>query len=131
MSEHFVVTVDCGHYRIFAQRSCTGSPMRLESVETMEFPSALRSDTGASADGRLLGGAAGSWWSTANLAGELETFLQSRPGATWDFAASPEFHDALIARLSDETLHRLKRSIVKDLTGASAEDVRVRFAEAG
>ena len=134
MSEHFVVTVDCDHFRIFAERAVRGVPTRLEAVETMEFPFALKESVEPDnfVDQALVRpGVLRSWWRVSNLAAELEIFLQSRPEATWDFAASPEFHDGLIERLSEETRRRLRVSMAQDLANDSAEQVRARFAEAG
>jgi hypothetical protein len=64
------------------------------------------------------------------IAEELESFLRNRPNATWDFAAPPALHNAVIEALSPETRRRLRRALAKDLSNQSGEEVRSHFAMA-
>ncbi len=148
MNEHYVVTLDRGHLRIYAEQQDAGQTPRLEIVEAMDFPQGKHSYTDRQSDqaGRFPGsqGRSGGMSiderlpmkreeerrSVGLLAGELETFLQSRPGATWDFAAAPELSNAVIEGLSLETRRRLKRALPKDLVNQTSEDVRAHFAGA-
>lgn len=65
------------------------------------------------------------------IAEELENFLSSRPDATWDFAAPPAIHNAVIDALSMETRRRMRKALAKDLSNQSGEEVRAHFASAG
>jgi hypothetical protein len=65
------------------------------------------------------------------LAAELDSFLQNRPGASWDFAASPALYRSIIEHLSPETSRRLKRALSKVPVNQRTEDVRAHFATAG
>jgi hypothetical protein len=68
---------------------------------------------------------------TELLAAELDTFLQNRPAAAWDFAAAPSIYRAVIGNLSVDTRGRLKRVVSKTMVNQRAEDVRAHFAAAG
>lgn len=148
MNEHFIVTLDRGHLRIYAEHREPGQTPRLEIVEAMDFPQGKQAYTDRQSDqaGRFPGskGLAGGMSiderlpmkreeerrNVGVLADELETFLQSRPGSTWDFAAAPELSNAVIEALSIETRRRLKRTLAKDLVNQTSEDVRAHFAGA-
>jgi Protein required for attachment to host cells. len=65
------------------------------------------------------------------IAEELETFLRNRPTATWDFAAPPALHNAVIEALSPETRGRMRKALAKDLSNQSSEEVRAHFETAG
>src|SRR5438046_2348355 len=115
MSEHYIVTVDHGHLRIFADRLPAGQVTpALEQVQAMDFPLGKRdpSDRDTDAAGRFASSktqAAGAGAPTARqgmsiderlpmrqeesrrrakeLAAEIDAFFRQRPEATWDFAA--------------------------------------------
>lgn len=111
MSEHYIVTLDRDHLRIYAEHRDDGaSASRLEAVESMDFPGTIRSYT---------------------LSGEIDTFLQNRPTATWDFAAPAPELQTVMGDLSPETIRRLQRSLSKDLVNQNAEEVRAQFAAVG
>lgn len=149
MNDHYVVTLDRGHLRIYAEHQEPGQTPRLSIVEAMDFPQGKQSYTDRQSDqaGRFPGskGRPGGMSiderlpmqreeerrNVSVLAQEMETFLQSRPGATWDFAAAPELSNAVIEALSIETRRRLKRALPKDLVNQTSEDVRAHFAGAG
>ena len=129
MSEHYVVTVDFGHLRIFAERGAADGvvPPRLEVVESLDFPSSSRrrpANEPASA-------AAGDARQNLDLlAAEVDTFLAHRPDASWDFAVAPSLYGAMMDEISIGTRSRLKRALPKDLASQNAEEVREQFATA-
>lgn len=136
MKEHYIVTIDRGHLRIYteAKSSSQRSP-RLEVVEAMDFPGHTTGDeegaTGkATVDQQPLKRRADRR-NNEVLAVELDSFLQNRPDASWDFAATPALYRAIIEHLSPETCRRLKRALSTVLVNQRAEDVRAHFATAG
>jgi hypothetical protein len=65
------------------------------------------------------------------LAAEVEHFFAQRPGASWDFAAGPELHRAVLEQLSPPTRQRLRRAVPKDLVNQNPAELREQFAGAG
>lgn len=149
MNDHFIVTLDRGHLRIYAEAKSPGQAPRLEIVEAMDFPEGLKSYTDRDTDQARrfpgAGGRAGGMSvderrpmqeemerrSVKMLAEELDTFLQNRPKATWDFAAAASLYNSVIEELSIHTRRRLKRAVSKDLVNQNSEEVRSHFAVAG
>ncbi|HYP17577.1 MAG TPA: host attachment protein [Opitutus sp.] len=149
MNEHFIVTIDRGHLRIYSETRTFGDTMpRLEIVEAMDFPSGHATAAEGESDSAhpFLGSRLRPESSSAEgpgsrrerekrnvavLAAELDTFLQSRPEASWDFAATPALFDTVVEALSPETRRRLKRVLSKDLINQNSEEVRAHFATAG
>lgn len=162
MSEHFIVALDQGHLRIYAERTSPGQyTPGLEAVESMDFPAGRESYTDRDTDvaGRFQSSknqAAGSGAPGGNvtrsgmsiderlpmkneankrraseLASEVENFFARRPAATWDFAAGPELHRAVLEQLSPATRQRLRRAVPKDLVNQRPADLRAQFAGAG
>ncbi len=64
----------------------------------------------------------------AELAVEINSFLASRPGASWDFAATPEIHSEVLENISDDARKRLRHSLHKDLTKQSSADLLAFFS---
>jgi hypothetical protein len=123
VKEHYIVTVDRGNLRIYAEAQPSGSQGRLEVVESVDLPP----DREASSDStRDLPARAGA--SSDVLATELDLFLQTRPEASWDVAAAPALFNVIIGRISAETRQRLRRVISKVLVNDRAEEVRAQFA---
>lgn len=150
MNEHFIVTIDRGRLRIYSEaRSFDPVAPRLEIVEAMDFPPVARGygDEGPGSASPFAGGSGGSTppmgddrhrsrreqerKNVAVLAAELNTFLQNRPDASWDLAATPSLFQTVIEALSPETRRRLKRVLSKDLVNQNSEEVRSHFATAG
>lgn len=162
MSEHYIVTLDQGHLRIYAERT---SPEQLrpslERVESMDFPAGREAytdrdtdmagrfqsskhqgaapgapggngvgRTGMSIDERLPMKNEANRRRAEQLAQEVEHFLASRPGASWDFAAGPELHRAVLERLSPPVRQRLRRAVAKDLVNQATSELRAQFADA-
>ena len=150
MNEHFIITLDRGHLRIYSETREPGQTTpKLEIVEAMDFPQgrAPYTDNATDQAGRFPGskGRPGGMSIderlpmkreeerriTTLIASELDTFLQNRPQASWDLAASPSLFNAVIDELSAETRRRLKRALPKDLVNQNTEEVRAHFATAG
>ncbi len=162
MNEHYIVTLDRGHLRIYAETTAPDQTPRLEIVEAMDFPEGKHAytdrntdmagrfqsskhpaaasgapggnqpgRTGMSIDERLPMKREEERRGVALLASELEQFLQRRPDASWDFAATPALYNPVVAELSEDTRRRLKRSLSKDLVNQNSEEVRAHFASAG
>ena len=148
MSEHYIATIDRGRLRIFTESKTFGQRIsRLEIVEAMDFPNfANGEDAGdeelagavEDSDGRrrrpipdpALQRGFEARRNTELLASELDTFLQNRPEATWDFAAAPSLYHAVFERLSADTRRRLKRVLPRTMVNQRAEEVRAQFAAA-
>src|SRR5687767_11969943 len=143
MSERYIVTADHGHLRIYAERQAPGqySP-GLELVDSMDFPAGRNSytdrdtdmagrfpgakkqsggvggpgkvgQTGMSIDERLPMQREESRRRAKEIAAEIESFLEQRPEASWDFAAGPELNSALLELLPAAVRKRLRRSVSK------------------
>jgi hypothetical protein len=156
MSEHFIVTADQGHLRIYAERHPPGqfSPS-LEQVESMDFPGGKHSYTaretdmagrfsnskthgpgaglptgrqGMSIDERLPMQREEARRRAKEIAAEIGSFLQRRPDASWDFAAGPDLNGAVLDLLPASVRQRLRRSVSKDLVNQRVDEVRAHFA---
>jgi hypothetical protein len=158
MREHFVVTADHGHLRIYAERNAPGQKApALDQVEAMDFPQGKRSfaeretdmagrfasskhqgaapgsptaRTGMSIDERLPTQREESRRRTREIAAEIDSFLQRHRDASWDFAAGPELNGTLLEVLSPAVRQRLRRTVTKDLVNQRGEEVRAHFAGA-
>src|SRR4051812_25731862 len=158
MSEHYIVTLDQGHLRIFAERVAPGQyTPGLQQVEAMDFPAGKHnySDRDTDQAGRFSGSknqAAGmgapvkgaragmsiderlpmqreeSRRRAKELAAEIENFFQHRPEASWDYAAGPELNSTVLEMLSPALRQRLRRSVSKDLVNQRMDEVRAHFA---
>lgn len=157
MSEHFIVTLDYAHLRIFAERHPPGqhSPA-LEQVVALDFAGGKQSYTDRDSDmagrfpsSRHPGAGAGSPAGARagmsiderlpmqreetrrrarELAVEVDQFLQQRPESSWDFAAGPELNHVVLELLSPGVRQRMKRSVAKGLVKQRADEVRAHFA---
>lgn len=156
MSEHYIVTADHGHLRIYEERHPPGqfSPA-LEQVEAMDFPAGRRSYTdretdmagrfssskqqgvgpgnptarqGMSIDERLPMQREESRRRAKEIAAEVDHFLRQHPEATWDFAAGPDLNGTLLDLLSPAVRQRLRRTVSKDLVNQRVDEVRAHFA---
>jgi hypothetical protein len=156
MREHYVVTADHGHLRIYAERKAPGQKTpALDQVEAMDFPQGKRSyvdrdtdmagrfasskhqmpapgsptaRTGMSIDERLPMQREESRRRAREIAAEIDAFLQQRPEASWDFAAGPELNGVLLELLSPAVRQRLRRTLAKDLVNQRGDEVRAHFA---
>lgn len=156
MSDHFIVTLDHGHLRIYAERHPPGqqSPA-LEQVQAMDFPGGKyhytdrdtdmagrfnsskhqrpapghpTARTGMSIDERLPMQREEGRRRARELAAEVDHFFQQRPDASWDFAAGPELNNLVLELVSKSVRERLRRSVSKDLVNQRVDEVRAHFA---
>jgi hypothetical protein len=153
MSEHYIVTLDHGHLRIFLERHEPGQVTPgLEPVESMDFPAGRKNysdrdtdmagrfpasgipgqgDTGQrgmSIDERLPMQREENRRRVRELASVVESFLEQRAGASWDFAAGPDLNNAVLELLSPPVRRRMRRSVSKDLVNQRMDEVRAHFA---
>jgi len=156
MREHFVVTADNGHLRIYIERHSPGQRApALDQVEALDFPQGRKSyadretdmagrfasskhqmsppgsptaRTGMSIDERLPMQREESRRRAKELAAEIDAFFRQRPDASWDFAAGPELNSAVMELLSPAVRQRLRRSLAKDLGKQRGDEVRAHFA---
>jgi len=150
MSDHYIVTSDRGHLRIFAETRPPGQRTpRLETVAALDFPGGIHDYTDRDTDvaGRFPGaGGRGRGMSIDErlpmkreeerrsvrlIAGELESFFAARPQASWDLAVAPSLYNAIVQSLSPATRRRLQRVLSMDLVNQDSEEVRSHFATAG
>jgi hypothetical protein len=155
MSNHYIVLADHGHLRIFEQRSPTGqSTPGLVEVDAMDFPQGKKSYTDSDTDmaGRFQGSkqqgrGPGSPVARTGMSIDerlpmqreverrsiddvvvaIESFLQAQPDATWDFAAGPQMHNAVLGELAPKTKARLQRSLSKDLVHLPIAELLAHF----
>jgi hypothetical protein len=158
MREHYVVTADHGHLRIYIERNSPGQRApALDQVEALDFPQGKKSyvdrdtdmagrfasskhqgpgpgspvgRTGMSIDERLPMQREESRRRARELAAEIDAFLQRRPDASWDFAAGPELNTAVLELLSPAVRQRVRRTLAKDLVNQRGDEVRAHFADA-
>jgi hypothetical protein len=154
MSDHYIVALDQGHLRIYLERRGPSQfTPGLEAVESKDFPAGREAYTDRDTDmaGRFQGssGRAGANGGSRGgmsiderlpmknetnkrraeqLAAEVERFFAPRPDATWDFAAGPELHRAVLELLSPKTRQRLRRALPKDLVNQPPNALREQFA---
>lgn len=157
MSEHYIVTADQGHLRVFMEQHPAGQATpRLEEIQAMDFPGGIKSYTERETDmaGRFQAskqqaGAPGAPVARGgmsiderlpmqremerrrirDLAEAINAFLLARPKATWDFAAAPAVHNAVLEAVSAHARGRLRQALPKDLVHQRTEDLRAHFAD--
>lgn len=156
MSEHYVVTANQGHLRIFHRRQPPAqSTPAFDPVQAFDFPAGVGSYTDRDTDmaGRFQGSrqqgiAPGAPAARAGMsiderlpmqreeqrrrvreiAESVDAFLAPRPNATWDFAAGPELHNAVLEAVAPKTRQQLRRSVAKDLVHQPQTDFPAHFA---
>ena len=156
MREHYVVTADHGHLRIYVERNAPGQRApALDQVEALDFPPGKKgyadrdtdmagrfasskhqtsapgspmARTGMSIDERLPMQREESRRRAKELAAEIDGFFRQRRDATWDFAAGPELNSTVLELLSPAVRQRIRRSLAKDLVNQRGDEVRAHFA---
>jgi hypothetical protein len=132
--DHFVAVIDRAHLRIYHLHTPeTGGPVQFELADAFDFPAghlgytdrdtdqagrfpgAVGRGGGGSIDERLPMQAEQERRLAADLAEHLERFLRAHPEATWDFAAGPGLHHAVLDNLSPPVRVRLGVAVVKEL----------------
>jgi hypothetical protein len=158
MSEHFIVAIDHGHLRIFAEQQPAGQTTPgLQEVQAMDFPAGKQSyadrdtdvagrfssskhqsrgegnptaRTGMSIDERLPMQREEDRRRAKEIAAQIDLFFQRRPDATWDFAAGPQLNGAVLESISPAVRQRVRRSITKDLVRQPVDSMRMHFSGA-
>ncbi len=155
MSEHYIILADRGHLKFYQERNDPEQMTPgLTLEQALEFPSGFRNYTDDEADaaGRFqsskqqAGGAGAPTARTGmsiderlplarevdrkqvrDLAQAIESFLQEHPRGTWDFAAPPDSHNAVLESLSASVKARLGKSLPKNLVGQPVDALRGHF----
>lgn len=155
MSDHFIITADRGHVRVFRKDQSPGQMTpTLAEVQALDFPSGRRSytdrdtdmagrfqssnhqsrgpgapmaRTGMSIDERLPMQEEEERRQSKDLVETIEGFLRQRSDATWDFAAGPEVHNAVLEALSPATRSRLRQALSKNLVNQPVEELLKQF----
>ncbi|MDF3059696.1 MAG: hypothetical protein K0R17_3911 [Rariglobus sp.] len=158
MNNHYIIIADRAHLRIFSERSSPGqSTPGLEEVHAMDFPEGRTSYVDNDSDmagrfqssanqGRAPGAPAARGGMSIDerlpmqreagrrqideIARAIETFLLNAPEATWDFAAGPSSHNAILEHLSPQVRGRLHQSVSKDLVNQPLTELRGHFSRA-
>ncbi len=145
MNEHYLVTVDRRHLRIYTEtRASNLFRSRLEMVESIDFSNGgARLDDGdrplreSPGDGARRSsarrpapqpGAKREPRRRAAIARQVNAFLRQRPSASWDLAASPSLYRGIVEELSADARRRLKRVLSNHLAQHAVEDIRSHFA---
>lgn len=157
MNEHYIVTADHGHLRVYLEQQDVGqSTPRMQPVEAMDFPQGKQSYTDRDTDmagrfnssrnqGAGVGNPAGRTGMSIDerlpmeleearrrvrdLAAELNAFFGQRPNATWDFAAGPDLNGRVLEALTPEVRRRIRKAVTKDLVNQPVAELRTHFAE--
>ena len=144
-AERFIAVLDRAHLRVY--RVTDGDQTRrahFELAESFDLPAGLQHYTDADSDqaGRFgaRGGPAGASIDerlpmkneqkhrlAKELAKHLQQFLQSHPHATWDYAAGPALHGAVLDRLSKDVRSRLDRALPKELVSHTPAELEAHF----
>lgn len=158
MSEHYIITADQAHLRIYAERHPPGqqSPA-LEQVEAMDFPQGKLSYVDRDTDmaGRFPGSSRQASGPGNSVSGQGHGGMSiderlpmqreeerrrvkeiaaeidaylAQREGTWDFAAGPETCNAVLEHLSRDARGRLRRTVPKDLVNQRVDEVRAHFA---
>lgn len=148
--DHYAAVIDRAHLRIFRmQEPAGGGTMQFELAESFDLPAGRRQYTDRDTDsaGRFPGaegrGGGGSIDErlpmqseqerrlVADLANFLARFFTEHQRATWDYAAGPGIHQAVLDRLSAPVRERLGVAVVKELVHHTPAELRAAFGLAG
>jgi hypothetical protein len=155
---HYIVIADHAHLRIFTETSSPGqSTPTLREVHAMDFPQGRTSyvdrdtdmagrfqgskqqgaapgapvaRTGMSIDERLPMQREAERRQIDDLARAIEAFFISQPEGTWDFAAGPSTHNAILEQLPPHVRARLRSSVAKDLVNQPTSELVGHFSRA-
>lgn len=160
MSDHYIVTLDHEHLRIYAEYLAPGQVTpRLKQVEAKDFP-AERSDMfsrdgngarqavegnhrtdhprgtgsaevqGRTFDERFPVRGEERLRQAKQIAHELEAFFQEHSDASWDYEAGPELNGTVFEMVSPSLRKRLRRSVAQYLADRRVDEMRAHFAGA-
>lgn len=142
---HFIVVLDRAHLNIYqVTNGGRAARARFERIETVHLPAGLQHYTDRDTDqagrfGARVGPAGGSIDErlpmqnehnrrlAAELADRIGRFLQQHEHATWDYAAGPALHHAVLDRLPPGVRARLDRALAKELVHQSPAELEAHF----
>ncbi len=158
MNNHFIIIADRAHLRVYAERSELGQTTPgLSEVHSMDFPEGRTNYTdnesdmagrfnssnhqgrapgapsarsGMSIDERLPMQREAERRHIDNVAQAIDAFLGANTTASWDFAAGPSSHNAILEKLSPQARNRLRNSISKDLVNQPLSGLLDHFRRA-
>lgn len=143
--EHFVAVLDRAHLNIYQVRNGgRAARARFEPVETFQLAAGREHYTDRDTDqagrfGARIGPKGGSIDErlpmqneherrlAADLAARLGAFLQEHDHATWDYAAGPALHHAVLKRLPPNVLTRLDHALSKELVHQTPAELEAYF----
>ncbi|HTL67412.1 MAG TPA: host attachment protein [Lacunisphaera sp.] len=142
--EHFIVVIDHAHLRVYDARDRRGpGGARFELAEAFELPggrdhaTARETDqAGRFASANVAGAAIDEGLPmpheqerrlAASLAGLIDRFLVEHAEATWDFAAGPELHHAVLKQMSPGVRGRVAAIVPKVITHQTPAELRAFF----
>lgn len=143
--EHFVVVLDRAHLNIYQVKDGDHSArVHFEPIQKVNLPAGRRHYTDRDSDqaGRFRASVGPSGGSiderlpmqneheralAADLAERLGRFLQEHDHATWDYAAGPALHRAVLDRLPPTARARLERALAKELVHQSPAELEAHF----
>lgn len=144
--DHFMAVIDRAHLRIYRVREpATGGSTQFELAEAFDliaghqqytdrdtdqagrFPGAQGRGGGGSIDERLPMQTEQERRLAAELAGHLQRFFGMHADATWDYAAGPAIHHAVLDRLPPAIRGRLGVTLVKELAHQTPAQLRAHL----
>lgn len=144
--DHYLAVIDRAHLRIFRlHEPVGGGSVQFDLVESFDLPAGHRGytdrDTDAAgrfpgADGRGGGGSIDERLPmqteeerrlAADLTAHLERFFTEHHRSTWDYAAGPGIHQAVLDRLPAAVRERLGVALVKELVHQSPAELRAQL----
>ncbi len=151
--EHFIILIDRAHLRIFrTDSSDTSRPEVPTLTHALDAPAGRRGYAAEESDqaGQFPGSRPPRLASATSAGGtnderlpmqeerdrkierdwsaQLEDFLTTHDTSTWDFAAGPALHRAVLDRLSPGVRQRLRQALQKDLVNVPPAELRNHFA---
>jgi hypothetical protein len=140
-AERFIAVLDRAHLRIYQVNNGDETRRtRFELADSYDLPDALQHVTDAGADeaGRFEGRAASIAESlpikneqkirlAEEFAEHLRHFLEAHDHATWDYAAGPALHGAVLDRLPPAVRSRLDRALPQELASPSEAELEAHF----
>jgi hypothetical protein len=147
--DHYMAVVDRAHLRIYQVREPQGGgSTQFELAEAFDLIAGHQQYTDRDTDmaGRFPGGSGRQQTSGAgtiderlpmqaeherrvvgDLAGYLTRFFQEHPRATWDYAAGPGIHRAVLDRLPADVRGRVQVAITKELVHQTPAQLRTHL----
>lgn len=146
---HYTVVIDRAHLRIYQVREpANAGPAQFELAEAFDLPAGRQQYTDRDTDmaGRFPGGSGRALASgggtvderlpmqseherrlAADLAGAIARFLSDHADATWDYAAGPGIHRAVLDQLPASVRDRLGVALVKEIVHQSPAELRAQL----